>query len=573
MNKNQKQVTAAQLKSEKEVIDELKQTYEDALEEIDEEIQRLMGPGYEVTQAKVYQLNYQYALKDQLNAILDKMNANQYQTVDQYIKNCYEDGWIGAFYNIKEVEDINTGDIIPNIPIVAPIDQEAVVQAVRLNSKLSKPLYESMGINTQDLKKNIAQELSRGLSSGLRYEDISRNINNQMNIGLNKSIRIARTEGHRVSSQATMDAMKKAKAKGADIVKQWDSTMDRKTRPSHQRVDGEIREMDEKFSNGLMYPGDPAGPAAEVVNCRCVLLQRARWALDDEELETLKQRAEYFGLDKSQSFEDFKKKYLEAAKIAPQKVKSLEEYQPLFEDKHDADDFFRPWADKTTYSIGDKKGQKAIYNYTDESYEINKSLSGYDGKWMERENFVGYGKVDLKKAGTKKTIDDLTEIIEKTEPLTKGVTIRRTSGTNGLAGLFEGGGFNFEEIEEACKDETIIKFEGSVIKNHAFTSGGVAKDAGFHNNRVNYTIKCPSGTKMIYAEPQSAHGLTKLDGKIYTPGNETTGIGQEAEMIIQRNTTYRIDKITLRKTENPYMGFDSYIDVEMTVIDQDISEY
>ena len=47
-----------------------------------------------------------------------------------------------------------------------------------------------------------------------------------------------------------------------------------------------------------MFPGDPNGGAAEVINCRCALLQRARWALDDES-EELKQRAEFFGLDPS----------------------------------------------------------------------------------------------------------------------------------------------------------------------------------------------------------------------------------------------------------------------------------
>lgn len=46
------------------------------------------------------------------------------------------------------------------------------------------------------------------------------------------------------------------------------------------------------------------------VNCRCALIQRARWALDIDELKTLKERAEYYGLDKSDDFESFKKEYL-----------------------------------------------------------------------------------------------------------------------------------------------------------------------------------------------------------------------------------------------------------------------
>ncbi len=102
--------------------------------------------------------------------------------------------------------------------------------------------------------------------------------------------------------------------KGARIVKQWDATLDARTRSSHARVDGELRENDEKFSNGLLYPGDPSGSAAEVINCRCALLQRAKWALDDDELNTLKDRASYYGLDKTDSFNDFKVKYLDATK-------------------------------------------------------------------------------------------------------------------------------------------------------------------------------------------------------------------------------------------------------------------
>ena len=65
-----------------------------------------------------------------------------------------------------------------------------------------------------------------------------------------------------------------------------------------------------------MFPGDPSGGAAEVVNCRCTANTRARWALDEAEMQTLKERAEYFGLDKTKNFEEFREKYLDVSKMA-----------------------------------------------------------------------------------------------------------------------------------------------------------------------------------------------------------------------------------------------------------------
>ena len=40
---------------------------------------------------------------------------------------------------------------------------------------------------------------------------------------------------------------------------------------------------------------------------------RARAALDESDLERLKERAKFYGLDKSKDFVDFKKKYLKAS--------------------------------------------------------------------------------------------------------------------------------------------------------------------------------------------------------------------------------------------------------------------
>ena len=266
-------------------------------------------------QSKIYQKQYQEALKGQISAIVDNMNSQQYDTIKGYIEGCYESGYVGTMYDLQS----------QGIPIIEPINQAQVIKAVVNDTKLSKPLYETLGYHVGQLKKSINSEISRGIASGLSYADISRNINKRTNVSLNKAYRIARTEGHRVQNEAANDALYKAKAKGADIVKQWDSTLDGRTRPSHRAVDGEIRELDEKFSNGLRFPGDPHGKAAEVINCRCALLQRAKWALDEDELKTLQDRAKFFGLmaddskefghDKAIEFSKFKKKYLDKRKF------------------------------------------------------------------------------------------------------------------------------------------------------------------------------------------------------------------------------------------------------------------
>ena len=52
--------------------------------------------------------------------------------------------------------------------------------------------------------------------------------------------------------------------------KRWLSAHDSAVRDSHREMDGEVVPVDERFSNGLMFPGDPDGPAEEVINCRCV---------------------------------------------------------------------------------------------------------------------------------------------------------------------------------------------------------------------------------------------------------------------------------------------------------------
>lgn len=309
MNKRQKEVQQAHLDEEKKIISQLERIYTKASADCDQKIRELASrTDVQNLQAIIYQKQYQEALKKQLDGVLDQLHGNSFDNIASYLGACYENGFVGSMYDLQG----------QGIPLIIPIDQRQVVKALQTDSKLSKSMYSRLGEDVSYLKKSIRAELSRGIANGSTWLEmashIAKGMNSPFNKAKNNSIRIARTEGHRIQNQAHLDSIDKAKKNGADIVKQWDSTLDGRTRPEHREADGQIREIDEPFDVGgekMDAPG-VGGSARNVCNCRCCLLQRARWALDDDELKELENRAAYFGLDKTSDFADYKSKYMQA---------------------------------------------------------------------------------------------------------------------------------------------------------------------------------------------------------------------------------------------------------------------
>lgn len=342
MNKRQTEVEKAKLAAEAQELKHLKAIYNKAAEDIAKNISitdgkievmlqewdRLSDDDKSVYRSKIYQKNFQKQLQSQINGILKDLNSGQYSSIDEYLKKCYETGYIGTMYDIAG----------QGIPIISPIDQKKVIRAMKTNSKISSGLYTKLGEDVEYLKKRIANNISRGIATSDSYENIARNIASDSNVGMNNAMRIARTEGHRIHSNSAHDAQLAAKDAGADIVKQWDSTMDGKTRSTHRLLDGQIREVEEPFEMGgkkAMYPSGFGRPE-EDINCRCALLQRATWALDDDELEALKEKAKFheiyvedddkeaFRKQKDIDFNTFKKRYLKAMNGSAKSSKALD---------------------------------------------------------------------------------------------------------------------------------------------------------------------------------------------------------------------------------------------------------
>lgn len=88
---------------------------------------------------------------------------------------------------------------------------------------------------------------------------------------------IARTESmaalHEAQGQAVGQAIDTGAVDPNNIEEVWHATKDKRTRESHVEMDGQTVKYGEMFISGLgnelAYPGDPDGPAEDVINCRC----------------------------------------------------------------------------------------------------------------------------------------------------------------------------------------------------------------------------------------------------------------------------------------------------------------
>lgn len=129
------------------------------------------------------------------------------------------------------------------------------------------------GIDLAWGKKQITASVTSGILQGHGVKQVADDLQKRIEtMNRDSAIRTARTALTGAENAGRYDSLGKARDRGIDVQKEWVATMDGRTRHSHRMVDGETVDQDKKFSNGLRYPGDPAGPGREVYNCRCTMI-------------------------------------------------------------------------------------------------------------------------------------------------------------------------------------------------------------------------------------------------------------------------------------------------------------
>lgn len=145
-----------------------------------------------------------------------------------------------------------------------------------VNKKIAgKTMLERFTRNKNTLLRDCKKIIKKMTFDGKSIDAIAKELQLKFDIDKNRSLLIARTEAHRIQEESTHKGYQSARRAGVNFKIRWVSTLDMRTRDTHQRLDGKFADEDGYFySSGgkAQYPGG-FGIAKEDCRCRCSTIQ------------------------------------------------------------------------------------------------------------------------------------------------------------------------------------------------------------------------------------------------------------------------------------------------------------
>ena len=121
------------------------------------------------------------------------------------------------------------------------------------------------------VKDRVRHQISRGIEEGESTVEIAERIKTEYNFASSRAKTIAQTE-----VMGSVNAGRNGQISLSGFPRhQWFTALSGETRDTHQAMHGVTVPINEPFIVGgalMMYPGDPNGPAKEVINCKCIEL-------------------------------------------------------------------------------------------------------------------------------------------------------------------------------------------------------------------------------------------------------------------------------------------------------------
>jgi SPP1 gp7 family putative phage head morphogenesis protein len=192
-----------------------------------------------------------------------------------------DDSSIPGAAPVFDINDANDEAVVSLEPIWRAsmgrgVDTVAEQAGVRIDFHFTDPRVVKLLANRrQDIREvnermltELHELLSEGLAQQETEEDLRRRVLDYFGGERANARTVARTETFSAYSGGRFEAMREAEIS----YHRWVTARDTKVRDSHLALEGERVLVGSPFSNGLVYPLDPSGGAAQVINCRCVTI-------------------------------------------------------------------------------------------------------------------------------------------------------------------------------------------------------------------------------------------------------------------------------------------------------------
>ena len=169
-------------------------------------------------------------------------------------------------------------------------------------SPFTKIAYRNMG-QERPIVRRLQNEFTQAMLLGEGRKGLEKRISKVTGQSLAQARRVAQTEVVRVQSAARYESLREAQDMGLEMEKEWNAKMMATTRDTHAELDGVVLGGNERFSNGLLYPGDPDGEPGEVINCHCYIINRLKNVPD-----SVKKYREEQAMKKETRFEEWQER-------------------------------------------------------------------------------------------------------------------------------------------------------------------------------------------------------------------------------------------------------------------------
>ncbi len=304
MNQYQKEMQHLLQLQDQRVNRQLYNLYVDIVKELKKSLLAEYQSYENLSRSKKMDLKRMSAMLEAIDSQSQKLKTGLNGTIPDHLERVGKMAYNELFYEYEQTRSAIQFALLPEEELKTII--ETPVAGLRLSQRINDGVVS-------DLRKSIKSELTRSFVHGLSYQRTAKRLSELGSSSYRRALNITRTEAGRVSAIARQRSQKEAVDLGIEFKKMWVATLDKRTRNTHQHLDGQQVGPEEYFEHNGLRTLQPHmfGIASEDCNCRCRTISR----LKDDDTPLLRRDSETGEVVEYRNYREWENKKLSSVEV------------------------------------------------------------------------------------------------------------------------------------------------------------------------------------------------------------------------------------------------------------------